>query len=109
MFSWTVLTGGLKKPSSLFVELISKCINVYQNKIQNIILRKRILLKLTKLIEKKKHANQINKLGPCIEHFKFMLELLLRTLIYKKCKFMNGKIRDTSNKHNQKLYIIQNK
>lgn len=53
MFSWAVPTGGLKKPSLAFNHFISSCIEIYQNKINNIIWKKNIRSKLTKIIEKK--------------------------------------------------------
>lgn len=108
MFSWAVPTGGLKKPSLAFYHFISSCIEIYQNKINNIIWKKNIRSKLTKIIEKK-HANEIKLLESCVHHYDYMIQLLLRTLIFKKCKWINRIIRDTSIKPHQKLSILQNK
>lgn len=101
---------GLKKPSIWLINICKISLNIFMNTFETIISEPKLMNKLLNLILIKLRKENINE-SSCKEHYLYIIKLLIKTRIYKACKWMNVGENTTnysySNKKLPKLRIFE--
>lgn len=107
-------TQGLKAPSNLIVKITKICLDVFQewfNKIKSECQILKQLIEKVKTKINKTWPNIFNSTSPtssCQAHYHYIIELLLRTKIFKQCKSDNFEIHGKRQVQNvAKLRVLQ--
>lgn len=70
--------------------------------------KKEIVFRLLELSEKKLNKNNFKlDLSVCKEHYLYMIKLLFRTVIFKKCKWTNTELHNKAVQQIAKLKVLQ--
>lgn len=107
-------TLGLKAPSNLVIEITKLCLKVFQEWFNKIKSEHQILTQLKNKVHKRMNKTSPNLLNcislTCRDHYNFIIELLLRTKIFKQCKWDSNEIKGKKHFQNTaKLRVLQNK
>ncbi|KAL4091160.1 hypothetical protein QTP88_025897 [Uroleucon formosanum] len=103
---------GLKAPSNVIIKITTICLNTFEEHFDQIKSEYKIMTQLKeKVIQQINFLNIFNSIpSSCQEHYIYIIELLLRTKIFKECKWENEKL--TGRRQTQtvaKLRVLQNK
>lgn len=111
-FNFIEQAHGLKAPSNLIITITTICLNTFEEHFDQIKSEYKIMTQLKeKVIQQINFLNIFNSIpSSCQEHYIYIIELLLRTKIFKECKWENEKL--TGRRQTQtvaKLRVLQNK
>jgi len=111
-FDYLSYDKGLKKPSIWLINVCKISLDICTNTFQTITSEQKLMNKLLNLIIIKLKRENINVYeSSCKDHYLYIIKLLLKTRIYKACKWMRTEenITDYSycNKKLSKLRILE--
>lgn len=100
-------TQGLKAPSNIIVKITNTCLNIYNKEFEKIKHEKQIVFKLKDISKRNinKYIFNLNE-SPCKLHYLYIIELLFRTRIFKKCKRTNTELHNKAVQHIAKLKVF---
>jgi hypothetical protein len=110
-YNFVEQTQGLKAPSNLIIKTTKICLNIFKEHFYQIMCEHKIMTQLKeKLKQQIDFINIFNSIpSSCQEHYNYIIELLLRTKIFKHCKWENEKITGRRQVQNvAKLRVLQN-
>lgn len=101
---------SLKVPSQLLWTVTKISMKLFSKRFNKILSNRKLhrhLLKATVVCIKRKKAEWFCE-SECQEHRDFILNLLLRTLIYKECKSLSANVKAKTQKKSEKKNIVMN-
>ncbi|KAL4112060.1 hypothetical protein QTP88_015908 [Uroleucon formosanum] len=93
-FNFIEKAQGLKAPSNVIIKITTICLNTFEEHFDQIKSEYKIMTQLKeKVIQQINFLNIFNSIpSSCQEHYIYIIELLLRTKIFKECKWENEKL-----------------
>ncbi|CAI6353573.1 unnamed protein product [Macrosiphum euphorbiae] len=108
-YDYTDQGYGLKAPTNILLDISTICLNVFKNNFDEMKCNKKLLAQLISKAETKiEDKYSILQSNSCKEHFQYIIELLLRTKLYKECKWLNANSGKRSMQNADKLRVLQN-
>lgn len=100
---------GLKTPTNILIDVSTIFLKVFKNNFDEMKCDKKLLAQLISKAESKIKNKYSIFQYPCKDHFQYVMELLLRTRLYKECKWLNINSGKRSMQNADKLRVLQNK
>jgi hypothetical protein len=108
-YDYTDQGYGLTAPTNILLDISTIYLNVFKNNFDEMKCNKKLLAQLiSKAKTKIEEKHSILQSNSCKEHFQYIIELFLRTKLYKECKWLNANNGKRSMQNADKLRVLQN-